>query len=81
MFEENAWKRKWGNTKVVRIIKNITKPFKKYFRSEFRCENEQCISKLLVCDGIADCEDGSDEWVQACNLISDTLERNKRATG
>jgi len=27
----------------------------------FFCDNGQCLSKTLVCDGVVDCVDGSDE--------------------
>ena len=35
--------------------------------SEFTCKNRECISKKLVCNGVFDCEDASDE--QSCHRM------------
>ena len=35
--------------------------------SEFTCKNRECISKKLVCNGVLDCEDGTDE--KSCRMI------------
>lgn len=29
--------------------------------TEFKCDNQQCVSIRYVCDDVDDCEDGSDE--------------------
>ena len=29
--------------------------------NEFTCNNSECVSKHKMCDGVADCSDGSDE--------------------
>lgn len=34
---------------------------------EFRCNNGQCIDKSLVCDGVVDCGDTSDETQSVCH--------------
>ena len=31
-------------------------------RDEFQCAQSGCVPKTVLCDGIKDCEDGSDEW-------------------
>uniref|UniRef100_H2XUP0 MAM domain-containing protein n=1 Tax=Ciona intestinalis TaxID=7719 RepID=H2XUP0_CIOIN len=36
--------------------------------NEFRCSNDACISGLLVCDGVADCNNGDDE--KSCPVIT-----------
>ncbi|XP_018901607.1 modular serine protease isoform X2 [Bemisia tabaci] len=37
--------------------------------SEFKCKNNQCISKHLQCDGRADCNDKSDETAALCSNL------------
>lgn len=39
-------------------------------RSQFACNNGQCIDKYLVCDGAANCDDASDETYNLCNSIA-----------
>ncbi|XP_054004456.1 modular serine protease-like [Hylaeus anthracinus] len=34
---------------------------------KFQCKNEHCIASELLCDGRADCEDGSDETREECS--------------
>ncbi|XP_078483553.1 MAM and LDL-receptor class A domain-containing protein 1 isoform X3 [Ciona intestinalis] len=36
--------------------------------NEFRCSNDACISGLLVCDGVSDCNNGDDE--KSCPVIT-----------
>ena len=36
------------------------------------CANDECIPTIKVCDGIADCEDNSDE-LQVCRGNNDTF--------
>nr|BDQ29912.1 very low density lipoprotein receptor c2 [Scyliorhinus torazame] len=38
--------------------------------SDFVCNNRQCIPRRWLCDGKADCEDGSDESAEACHTIT-----------
>lgn len=42
--------------------------------SEFRCHSGQCIDKILVCNGQADCRDGSDELPELCDKPKPTCE-------
>jgi hypothetical protein len=35
--------------------------------SEFHCKSGKCIDDTLVCDGIKDCDDGSDETFEQCS--------------
>ena len=41
----------------------------------FACDNGQCISESLLCDGTPHCEDGSDEWQQLCGKIYNSYPR------
>ncbi|XP_072447619.1 uncharacterized protein [Chiloscyllium punctatum] len=38
--------------------------------SDFMCNNRQCIPSRWLCDGKADCEDGSDELTEVCHEIT-----------
>lgn len=38
--------------------------------NQFRCNSGQCIEDLDVCDGIVNCNDGSDETFETCSLIA-----------
>ena len=35
-------------------------------KGELRCDGEKCINVTKLCDGNADCEDGSDEEPNNC---------------
>ena len=37
---------------------------------EFRCEDNICISKDLICDGTEHCMDGTDQTQEACKDIA-----------
>ncbi|KAG8223471.1 hypothetical protein J437_LFUL001965 [Ladona fulva] len=37
--------------------------FRTCWKSEFRCDNGECIRPGFICDGMPDCKDGSDELV------------------
>ncbi|XP_051876534.1 low-density lipoprotein receptor-related protein 1-like isoform X2 [Pristis pectinata] len=41
--------------------------FKTCGASDFVCHNKQCIPSRWLCDGKADCEDGSDESTEVCH--------------
>jgi hypothetical protein len=34
--------------------------------SEFTCNNGECVNQTLMCDGVFDCQDGSDE--DSCSI-------------
>lgn len=31
------------------------------FSNDFKCDNDECVTSTVVCDGIPNCKDGSDE--------------------
>lgn len=41
-----------------------------HFREQFQCSNGHCVDSILICDGHADCTDGSDETPKLCTNIS-----------
>ena len=40
---------------------------------EFTCNSNTCISQTSVCDGVTDCDDGSDEWRSYCGRCIDAV--------
>ncbi|XP_050526629.1 modular serine protease-like isoform X4 [Daktulosphaira vitifoliae] len=40
--------------------------------TQFQCDSGECIDSIYVCDGTADCQDGTDETEKNCENISKT---------
>ncbi|XP_014219985.1 modular serine protease-like [Copidosoma floridanum] len=47
---------------------------------QFRCTSGQCIANDRVCDGVTDCNDGSDETTQECQNSPPCSSRNFRCS-
>ena len=49
------------------MISIIISGSKRCSQNEFLCKRvNECIPRLFLCDGDADCRDGSDEWKTFC---------------
>lgn len=54
------------NKRISKLKKN---EFLKFRPNKFACKSGQCIEELDLCDGIVNCNDGTDETREACYNI------------
>lgn len=40
-----------------------------FFSDQFTCNPNQCVDNSVLCDGIRDCDDGSDENPELCKSL------------